>query len=149
MDTSPSRLTPPGGGLHIGEEYRVYLGDFLLLKSGDVTDYALNLILGFWRVRWVFLGRDGLYEGVFVPTGGEKGEVGYLKITAPFKEDVRYVEGPPYIGEFLPRDCGFYSPLTRRCYQDGRLKVVRRWPLETVDVEVYIETLRQLLLAER
>jgi hypothetical protein len=135
----------PGGGVHVGEEFGVFVGDFLLLKSSRGVDYALNLILGVWGDKWIFLGEDGLYEGVFVHTGGEKGEVGYLKITAPYRGDARVVEGPPVIGEFLPRDCGFYSPLTGRCYSDRRLEVVRRWPLERIEVSAYTVVLEELL----
>ncbi len=60
----------------MGEEFGVFLGDFLLLKSSRGVDYALNLILGVWGDKWIFLGEDGLYEGVFVHTGGVRGEVG-------------------------------------------------------------------------
>jgi hypothetical protein len=116
-----------------------------LLKSSRGVDYALNLVLGVWGDGWIFLGDDGLYEGVFVHTGGEKGEVGHLKIAAPFKEDVRLVEGPLVIGEFLPRDCGFYSPLTGRCYSDRRLEVVRRWSLERIEASAYAVVLEELL----
>jgi len=135
----------PGGGVHVGEEFGVFSGDFLLLKSSRGVDYALNLILGVWGDRWIFLGDDGLYEGVFVHTGGERGEVGYLKITAPYRGDARVAEGPPVIGEFLPRDCGFYSPLTRRCYSDWRLEVVRKWPLERIEASAYALVLEELL----
>ena len=135
----------PGGGVHVGEEFGVFSGDFLLLKSSRGVDYALNLILGVWGDKWIFLGEDGLYEGVFVHTGGEKGEVGYLKITAPYRGDARAAEGPPVIGEFLPRDCGFYSPLTGRCYSDRRLEVVRRWPLERIEASAYALVLEELL----
>ncbi|MGB9706289.1 MAG: hypothetical protein ACPL3C_12620, partial [Pyrobaculum sp.] len=138
----------PGGGFHLGEEFGVVAGDFVLLKSSRGVDYALNLILGVWRDKWIFLGDDGLYEGVFIPTGGEKGEVGYLKITAPFREDVRLVEGPPVIGEFLPRDCGFYSPLTRRCYSERGLEVVRRWPVERIEAVVYAQVLEKFLASD-
>jgi hypothetical protein len=129
----------------VGEEFGVFLGDFLLLKSSRGVDYALNLILGVWGDKWIFLGDDGLYEGVFVHTGGEKGEVGYLKITAPYRGDARAAEGPPVIGEFLPRDCGFYSPLPGRCYSDRRLEVVRRWPLERIEASAYALVLEELL----
>ncbi len=138
----------PGGGFHLGEEFGVVAGDFVLLKSSRGVDYALNLILGVWRDKWIFLGDDGLYEGVFIPTGGEKGEVGYLKITAPFREDVRLVEGPPVVGEFLPRDCGFYSPLTRRCYSERGLEVVRRWPVERIEAVVYAQVLEKFLASD-
>ncbi len=49
------------------------------------------------------------------------------------------------IGEFLPGDCGFYSPLTGCCYSDRRLEVVRRWPLERIEASAYAVVLEELL----
>ncbi|MEM3325930.1 MAG: hypothetical protein QXK63_00610 [Thermoproteus sp.] len=136
------RIAIPGGGLDAGAEFEVYLGDFLLLKSPRGVDLALNVVLG---DKWILMGRDGLYEAVFKREGGAGGKVGYVKVVGPYGGDVGLVEGPPALGEFLPSECGYWSPLTGRCYADPRLDVVKKWPLETVDASEYLHLLEEIL----
>ena len=57
----------PGGGAHLGERFVVYRrdGEYLLMETPWGVDFALNFVLGVVGDRWVLMGRDGLYEGVF------------------------------------------------------------------------------------
>jgi len=85
----------PGGGAHLGEKFAVYRrsGEYLLMETPWGVDFALNFILGVVGDRWVLVGRDGLYEGVF--RRKEDGErMGYVEVVRPYQDDVRKVEGP-------------------------------------------------------
>jgi len=85
----------PGGGAHLGERFVVYRrgGEYLLMETPWGVDFALNFVLGVVGDRWVLMGRDGLYEGVF--RRKEDGErIGYVEVVGPYQDDVRKIEGP-------------------------------------------------------
>ena len=86
----------PGRGGLLGERFSVYLveGDYLQVETPWGVDFALNFVLGTYQGRWVLMGTDGLYEGVFVKKEGAGGKVGYVEVVKPFEKDVRLVEGP-------------------------------------------------------
>jgi hypothetical protein len=142
----------PGGGAHLGERFVVYRrgGEYLLMETPWGVDFVLNFVLGVVGGRWVVMGRDGLYEGVFHRK--EDGErIGYVEVVGPYQDDVRKVEGPPYLGFAVASTPGF--PLCRGgsvsyggvCLDDEEIfRAVTMWPIERVDVPTAASRLRDL-----
>jgi len=151
----PLRL--PGGEALVGERFVVYRrgGEYLLMETPWGVDFALNFVLGVVGDRWVLMGRDGLYEGVF--RRKEDGErIGYVEVVGPYQDDVRKIEGPPYLGFAVASTPGF--PLCRGgsvsykgvCLNDEEIfRAVTMWPIERVDVPTAASRLRDLCLKMR
>jgi hypothetical protein len=145
-------LPLPGGGALVGERFVVYRrgGEYLLMETPWGVDFVLNFVLGVVGGRWVVMGRDGLYEGVFHRK--EDGErIGYVEVVGPYQDDVRKVEGPPYLGFAVASTPGF--PLCRGgsvsyggvCLDDEEIfRAVTMWPIERVDVPTAASRLRDL-----
>ena len=152
-----SSVVLPGRGGLLGERFSVYLveGDYLQVETPWGVDFALNFVLGTYQGRWVLMGTDGLYEGVFVKKEGAGGKVGYVEVVKPFEKDVRLVEGPQFFcaGGVLPsakstlvKKCGvgrFWA--AGRCLEDREaFRIATRWPVERYQGP-YSERLVQLL----
>ena len=136
-------LRAPGGGAHLGERFVVYRrgGEYLLMETPWGVDFALNFVLGVVGERWVLMGRDGLYEGVFHRE--EDGErIGYVEVVRPYQDDVRKIEGPPFLGLAAASTPGFsicregsvsYKGV---CLDDKEVfRAVTTWPLERLGVQ--------------
>jgi hypothetical protein len=151
----PLRL--PGGGALVGERFVVYRrgGEYLLMETPWGVDFALNFVLGVVGDRWVVMGRDGLYEGVF--RRKEDGErIGYVEVVGPYQDDVRKIEGPPYLGFAAASTPGF--PLCRGgsvsykgvCLDDEEIfRAVTMWPIERVNASTAASRLQDLCLKMR
>jgi len=129
----------PGGGAHLGERFVVYRrgGEYLLMETPWGVDFVLNFVLGVVGDRWVLMGRDGLYEGVF--RRKEDGErIGYVEVVGPYQDDVRKVEGPTdsafhvFCTPEVARAAGC-RPGEIQGYEDSaNYFEIERWDLETL-----------------
>ncbi|AET31614.1 hypothetical protein [Pyrobaculum ferrireducens] len=151
-------LSIPGRGSLFGERFVVYrrVGEYLLMEAPWGVDFVLNFVLGVVDGGWVLMGRDGLYVGVFHRR--EDGErFGYVEVVGPYQDDVRKIEGPPYLGFAAASTpgfpiCGGGGSVSYKgvCLDDGEVfRGVTMWPVERVDVSAAASRLRDLCAEAR
>jgi len=96
-------LSLPGRGSLLGQELPVVRRQSGYLRVGKWLAWhrvlgVLDYQPGEAAKKWVLVGDDGLYTAEFVPTVenplAEFGEVGYVKVTAPYEGDVDDVASP-------------------------------------------------------
>ena len=96
-------LTLPGRGSLLGAELPVVRRRLGYLRVGEWLAWhrvlgVLDYQPGEAAKKWVVVGDDGLYVAEFVPTAKEPleeiGEVGYVKVVAPYEGDVDDVASP-------------------------------------------------------